>query len=258
MSDPTTAQSLLRGLRLLTAVAQAPEGLPLREAARRTGLKRPAAHKLLKTLAAAGFVLRESNPPLYRLGPAACDLARTQGEGDLLRRAEGALAALHARFPQTTLTLTRALGGDVVAVRRMSPERAGFLERPAGNPMSPYSSASTLLFQAFWPEELRAEYRRRHPFSEYGAHLWPSQAALDRFLVRARRAGCAEPELKGDSFLIAAPVLDAGGRPLAALGARMPATCGAAARRRLRAAVRAAARGLSAKADAPRGGRKAQ
>lgn len=258
MSDPTTVQSLLRGLKLLTLLGQAPDGLPLHEVARQAELKRPAAHKLLRTLASAGFVSHEPSPARYRLGPAAFDLARAQEEAGLLGRAAAALTALHRRYPGATLTLTRCLGGEVMAVLRMSPERPGFLERPApGGGMSPYSAASPLTFQAFWPADAREEYRRRHPFSEYGAHLWKSTAALERFLAASRRAGCVEPALTGESYLVAAPVFDAGGTVRAAVGARVAAAgCTAEAKRRLRTAVIGAARELSASPGAsPRDGR---
>lgn len=248
MADPTTVQSLLRGLKLLTLLAQAPDGLALHEAARQAGLKRPAAHKLLRTLASAGFVTHEPSPARYRLGPAAFDLARTQSEAGLLERAAAALADLHKRFPGATLTLTRHLGGEVMIVLRASPERPGFIERPSAAPgMSPYSSASPLAFQAFWSAEAREEYRRRHPFTEFGAHLWKSPASLDRFLAASRRAGCAEPTVKDESYLIAAPVFDAGGTIRAALGARVPVgSCSADTRRRIRAAILETSRKLSA------------
>jgi DNA-binding IclR family transcriptional regulator len=245
--ETTTVQSLLRGLSLLSLVGRSSDGLPLHEAARQAGLKRPATHKILRTLAVAGFVTREANPARYRLGPAVYDLARMQEEGDLLRRAADMLEGLQKDLPAATLTLARSLGGEVMVVLRMSPERIGFLEHRTGGAMSPYSSASTLTFQAFWADECREEYRRRHPFSEYGAHLWKSPAALERFLAATRRAGCVEPALKGESYLVGAPVFDTGGTVRAVLGARVPATdCSAELRRRLRTAVIATARALSA------------
>jgi len=251
MPDGSTVQSLLRGLQLMTLVAQSADGLALREAAEQAGLKRPATHKLLRTLAASGFVMRETNPVRYRLGPAAFDLARMQAESELLRHAPAALTLFQKRFPAATVTLSRFIGCEVMPVLRMRPERICFLERPAEAIMSPYSSASTLIFQAFWPEERREEYRRRHPFSEYGAHLWKSKAALERFLSETRRAGCAEPTGKEEAYRVAAAVFNAGGTVCAALGARLPAggRSSLAIRRRLRTAVIETARELSTLPD---------
>jgi len=247
MSNGSTVQSLRRGLSLMALLAESADGLPLREVAARAGLKRPAAHKLLRTLAEAGFVARETDPVRYRLGPAAFDLVRMQTENELLRRAPSALAHFQECFPAATLTLSRFLGGEVMPVLRMSPARIGFLERPTEAIMSAYSSASTLVFQAFWPETRREDYRSRHPFSEYGAHLWKSKAALERFLAQTRRSGCAEPTRAREAYRVAAPVFDAGGTICAALGARLPVESrGALVKRRLRAEVMETASKLSA------------
>lgn len=55
------AQTLVRGLAVLRAVAQRPQGLTMTEIATKTGLHRTVVHRLVNTLTAEGFVARDSD-----------------------------------------------------------------------------------------------------------------------------------------------------------------------------------------------------
>lgn len=249
MPHSQLVQSVLRGLDILEAVGASQDGLALRELSDRLGLKGPTVHNLARTLAARGFLQKTVDPPRYRLGRAVVELARLQADDVLARRAAGVIRRLFARLDRATVTLNRPVGGEVVTVLRISPERPGLLERPRGRSMHPYGTASALLFQALWTEAERAAYRRRYPFWEYGAHLWGSPQRLERILARARRNGYAAVRLgEGGIYPVAAPVFGEGGELLAAVGASVPLGRGAAAdRRRVVERVAAAAKRLSAR-----------
>ncbi len=212
-------QSVSRSLRLLDTLADAPEGLTLQQAAEAAGIKPTTAHNLLRTLAAHAYVERQAGPPRYGLGPAARRLSDRVEANDMMRRVERAVLRLAEELPQTRVSFAQAVDGDVMATLRTTPERPGRVERSSAQPMSPYGSASALVFQAFWDAERRLAYRRRYSFAEYGAHLWEDQGRLDAFIEEVRQLGCATPlGHRDDGWRAAAPVFDPRGRLIGALG----------------------------------------
>lgn len=226
-ADGGLVQSLLRGLELLRLLAGAEEGLTLRELTTASGLKQGTAYKLLQTLLAAGYVSRTERPVHYFLGPAVFGLAASYQHRSLLQRAEVAVRELFAylRPLNANVVLTEALAGEVEIVLRMSPERPGTLEKPRGRVMTAYSSACSLVFQAFWTDRERREYRQRHPFWEEGAYLWETQERLEAELAGIRQRGFALPVFPGGhTRLLAVPVFEANEQFVAVLGVSMPHT----------------------------------
>lgn len=216
-------QSVTRALDILADLAGRPQGAALSELAERLQLKPPTAHRILRTLASRGFVEKSASPVRYRLGPAPLELAAVQWDAGMVAAAEQNLKGLAGRFPHAVLTLSRAVAGQVLCVLRLSPERPGFVQRPSGHAMHPYGTASALLFQALWTEEQRAAYRERHPFWEYGAHLWSDERAVDGFLEEVRRIGYAAPGMESKGvWPLAAPIFGPGGVLEGALGVAVP------------------------------------
>ncbi len=223
MAHSELVQSVLRSLDILELVAASEEGLALRELSERLGLKAPTAHNLARTLASRGFLQKTTRPVRYRLGRAVVELGHLPSQQALLGRAPRALRRLFGELEGATVTLNQALGGEILTVLRISPERPGVLERPRGRTMHPYGTASAVLYQALWTEEERAAYRRRYPFWEYGAHLWADQRRLEQALDEARRKGYAAFDLpQAGAFPAAAPVFADNHELLAAVGASLP------------------------------------
>jgi DNA-binding IclR family transcriptional regulator len=222
MPSSELVQSLSRGLSILERIAGSEGGLTLAQVGGEVGLKGPTAHNLLRTLAAHGFVEKVARPTRYRLGPAATRLTERQRQRLIVQRVEAALMRLHASHPRARFSFAEAVGGEVVVTARVSPELPGQLQRDTQQSMSPYTSASALLCQAMWPAEMRAAYRRRYPFSEYGSHAWPTLAAVDEAIDGYRRRRCADPKAGDDSVRLATAVCDGDGRFVGALGAYLP------------------------------------
>ena len=202
-------QSVVRGLDILTHVGQHADGVSLNDLSAAVGLKTPTVHKLLRSLASRGFVEKTERPVRYRLGPAVLEVANAYWAGAKMARAEAACRQLAGEFPSGTITLCRAVGGEVICLLRVSPERPGVLQRPVGRAMTPYTSASALLFQAFWTEESRSAFRARHPLWEEGGHVWENEAALDAHLAGIRERGLSEaPKGLPKVPAMAVPVFD--------------------------------------------------
>jgi DNA-binding IclR family transcriptional regulator len=137
---------------------------------------------------------------------------------DMIREVSTAL-------PEATVTFSRSIGGDVIAVLRISPERPGVVERQVDRIMGAYNTASSLLFQAFWCEEDRQSYRRRYPFEEYGTHIWRDLDHVDDFLASVREKGYAALAFTERRILaVASPVFGEQGGIQAAVGASVPQT----------------------------------
>lgn len=245
-----TVQSLTRGLGLLRLLAAAPTGLALRDIARAANLKRPTAHKLLHTLIENGFAEKTNEPALYRPGAAVFELGRASRDAGFLRDGADVVQALAGRLPLMTVTLARFIGGEVSTILRMSPERRSFLERPVDLHLGPYLTASALLFQAYWTEDERAAYRRRHSFEDYQGRVWKRLEDVDRFLVDVRRKGYAAAPCEPGLLRVAVPILGAGGRVEAALGISGPVTGTKAAQKGIEVVREAARRFSSAREEA--------
>ncbi len=241
MAHNDLVRSLVRGLDILEFVIQGGDEVKLKAVCEGLQIKRPTAYNLLRTLTAKGFLAKREHPPRYRAGEALGTLLAAYSSRDYLQRSGVALAELRDEFPEATVTLAEPIGGQVVSVLRMSPERPGVLERPQGRVLHPYGSASAIVFQAYWSDEEREIYRQRHPFWEYGAHIWKSLHQLDEALVRVRRDSYASPDVRDGLLAVAAPVMARGGELAAILGLSMP-TEGLSAGRRKEIVGRVAAR----------------
>jgi DNA-binding IclR family transcriptional regulator len=244
MAHNDLVQSLVRGLDVLEFVVASGGEVTLKEVCTGLGLKRPTAYNLLRTLTARGFLAKSESPPRYRPGESLGGLLAAYSRRDYLQRGAEAISELSGEYEHATVTLAECIRGQVVSVLRMSPERPGFLERPQGRVLHPYGSASAMVFQAYWNDDEREVYRRRHPFWEYGAHLWKSPEQLDEVLVGVRRDGYAAPNLRDGVLAVSAPVMARGGELAAALGLAHPTEGLAVGRRReiiAKVAARAAA-----------------
>ena len=215
-------QSLSRGLTMLEHIAASDDGLMLTQICEALQLKAPTAHNLLRTLLAHGFVEKATSPTRYRLGPATARLADQHRERALLRQVETAILALQSRFPAGRFNFIESIGGEAVTTLRLTPELPGRVQRGPMQSMAPYTTASALIYQALWPAEVRAAYRRRYPFAEYGRHRWTSLDELDAFLDRVRRLGYAAPTFHDDRhYRVAVPVFGSGRRFVGVIGASL-------------------------------------
>jgi DNA-binding IclR family transcriptional regulator len=245
MAHSELVQSLSRGLRIITVLAASDEGLALRDVSETMGLKPPTAHNLLRTLCAEGFAAKHDGR--YTLGPAIRRISTGGAGGEWRARADDVVRSLFRKIGGATVSLAEAAGDDISVSVRISPERPGLVEHPRGESMHPYGTGTALVFQAFWREEVRAAYRARHRFWEYGAHLWDTEERLEKTLSRIRRRGYTAEKIRGRHTLpVAAPVFSRSNQLIGVIGAGIPQK-ERTARRKKRCidAVLAAARDLS-------------
>jgi DNA-binding IclR family transcriptional regulator len=227
-------QSVERALAILERVAQAPDGLPLCDLAAALELSATTVHNLAATLVNRGYLAKLSAPKRYALGSAARALAGGSSQQANLKKLERAVRWLASRWPQATTTATYPLSHEIATTLRISPEQRGVLQRPAHSAMPPYTSASALVFQAFWTDDERAAFERHYPFAEHGKGYWGPIKSRDRFLATIRREGCAVLDLGDGRLRIAVPVFDGSRCIRAALGLALPDSKAAGAARLVR------------------------
>lgn len=212
-------QSLQRGIRILAAVSESDNGLSLNEICSATGLRTTTAHNLVRTLAHEGCLAR-NGAPRYRLGPAVLSMVGQQRRTGVLKRMEAEVRRLHREFPRATVSYCESRNEDILVVMRMWADRPTVLERPEASTMTPYTTVTTLVFQAFWPPSRVIEYRRRFPLWEFGAHLWGTEDELAAELDTIRSAGFAVGSRGEGTLLVAAPVFGPGEDIVGVLGLR--------------------------------------
>jgi IclR family acetate operon transcriptional repressor len=243
-------QALVRGLEILEAVNRSAHGLSLSQIAERTGLKTTTAHNLVRTLIHKDYLSKQSHPVRYRVGSAVASLIRDFSGSSFLDRGAEVLKAFVARETSADALITEYVHGEVAVRIQVRPERPTTVERPRDRTMHPYGSASAVMFHALLSDEEREAFGQRHPFWEFGAHLWGSEDEFEVAVARARERQLAAPWKRKHhgKFPVAAPVLGPHNEPIAVFGASIPSeTLEEGGRRAFVNAVRATAEELSEK-----------
>lgn len=209
-------QALGRGLDLLKLLAESNGVMKLADIAAATGLKRPTAHNLLRTLSSRGFVVSEDG--VFTLGPALFQLAAAATGGELLKRAETAVKRLAALLPNGIVSFCEPVGDELLVRFHLFPDK--MLMQRNSRFFSPYDSASGLAFLAHADPETRQRVQLRHPFESEGRPAWRNEDELEAFLREVRAKGHVLPpaNLYAKFRVSALPVISDAGRFLGALG----------------------------------------
>ena len=209
-------QALGRGLDLLRLLAESNGGMGLPGIVAATGLKRPTAHNLLRTLSSRGFVCGDGG--VFKLGPALFQLAAAAAGGDLLKRAETAVRRLAELLPNGIVSFCEPVGEEMLVRFHIFPDKMLMQQNARFFPL--YDSASGLAFLAHADPETRQRVQLRHPFESEGRRAWRSEDELEAFLQAVRTNGHVLPPANANAkFQVSAlPVLSDAGRFLGALG----------------------------------------
>lgn len=229
MSGSNIIQSLATGMDVLALLAEAEDGLRVRDVAAKTGIKPPAAHNLLRTLRAKGFVTRDATAPIYRLGPRLRELVASEDAGRFFGGIESAMLSLGEALPDATATFAQPINGEIAVRRRLSAGSFGDIRVPSGFSLSLYASASGLAILAFCHDHSSLTLQHRHPLLEEGARLWSPPETLDDYLEQVRRQGYAlHPYANERHLAVASPVWDGREQFAGAMGVSRTAARGQA------------------------------
>lgn len=172
MTKPKLVQSVTRAFDFLRLVAQSEEGLTLQQLSQETDLKLPTVHNLTRPLVALGILEKSERPKRYRIGPSFLELADQYWQNTTLLRATEAVKTLSAKLDNAIISFAEYRGGDVVVLMRVVPQMPQVVQRPKSLVLSPYTSASALVFQAYWEQHTLLDFRQQYPFEEFGVSAW--------------------------------------------------------------------------------------
>lgn len=231
---------------------QAGGGLGVSEIARRLGLSKTAAHRVLATLEDRQYARKDPATQKYTLTLKLWQLgAPAMRHADLPVLAHEILVAL-VRETGETAYVSILDGTDVVWIAKVEGPEPLRVYVEVGGRLPAYYTASGKALLAYAPDAVRHALARTR-FSKLTRRTIGDPADLERELaqIRASRVSFNQGERRADIGAVAAPVFDGLGRAVAALGISGPLTrLGEARQPRLAAIVRRAARALSRRLDA--------
>lgn len=211
-----------RVVRVLDALATAPDGLGVSTIARTLQVHRSTASRLLATLARGGLVERDTQTRAYRLGARVVGLAAVAvARLPVVSQARPELEALSALTSETA-NLAILDGNHVVYVDQVTPAHTVVMASWVGRRSPVHASSSGKVLMAWGdPKAKEALLRRRlEPITD---RTVTDPGTMRRMLDEARRRGyvASNGELESGLITIAAPVMN-GGRAVAAVSISGP------------------------------------
>jgi DNA-binding IclR family transcriptional regulator len=220
-SPPTSA--IDRALDLLICVVEANGPLTLAEAAARTGLAKPTAHRILRTLAARGL-LRQDEGRTYRLGATAFALAGKILTGvEFVKEARPALEWLKNVTPET-IQFALLTGDKVVYVEKIEGRRPYRMASSVGVGLDVHSTAIGKATLAYMTPERRAPYLTPARLVAHTHNTITKVAALESQLATIRNRGFAIDDGENEEHIrcVAASVFDARGDVIGGISVSAP------------------------------------
>jgi IclR family KDG regulon transcriptional repressor len=208
---------------LLCFSKQTPE-LSMTQIAEEVQMHKSTVHRLLLTLEKKRFVQRDSATGLYRPGIRLLQLAYLTLEKNDLRQLAAPFMRRLLEQHRETVDLSIFDGVDVVFLDVLeSPQRIR-LAAATGQRLPAFCTASGKAFLAFMPDEA-VKRILEHGMTKYTPFTPTSiQNVLDDLhAIRERGFAISEQEYEDGINAVCAPILDADGRPVAAIAVAGPA-----------------------------------
>lgn len=215
-------QSIRRAVTMLEAFTDERPSWNVSELAEVTGLNRTTTYRLLTALESAEYVVRDPSGDTYRLGSGLIVLGARAARANSARAV--ALPELEALALQTgeTATLEIMLGGEMVIIEEIPGEYVTSGNQHIGSRWPVYATSTGKAILAWLPPgELDAALPRSVPSLTERTKQEPplTPRRLRERLAEIRRQGYAvvAEELEMGFLAVGAPLLDANGRPVAAI-----------------------------------------
>ena len=193
------------------------EELGVSDIARRLGVAKSTAHRLLTSLTARGLTDKNPESGLYRLGLHLFELGQLAGDRMRLRRTAAPLLEELRQLSGCTVHLGVIEGCNVIYLERLETLRGIQMMTSVSRRLPSHCTSSGKAIAAFDPDAARA--RKAAGFPPLTDCSIRTEADYDRALAEIRRKGIAlnVGEVLDGVSSIAAPVLDSSGRARAAI-----------------------------------------
>jgi DNA-binding IclR family transcriptional regulator len=197
--------------------------LGVSDIARKLGVAKSTAHRLLTSLCARGLADKNPETGQYRLGLHLFELGQLAGNRMRLRRTAMPLLEELRQVSGCTVHLAIPSGPDVLYVERLETLRGMQLFGTVGRRLPSHCTSSGKVIAAYDTDFARA--RRTAGFPALTEVSIRTATDYERALVEVRRRGVATNmgEALAGLASVAAPVLDASGRAQAAISLVGPA-----------------------------------
>jgi IclR family transcriptional regulator, KDG regulon repressor len=223
--DEGSSKSLQKALRILVYMGeQAPEA-GVTQLAAELGLTKATVHRLLNAMERFDLIERNSASERYRLGLRLHQLGSRALESRTLRtEAHRLLMEMSRRSRETVSLATPAPGGVVCLDRLDSPHTIFTVCTPVGSMFPAHCTAAGKAILAYMADDEIEELVRRHGLKQYTPFTITQMARLKENLRLIRQRGYAvdHQELERGISGVAAPVLSAHERVIAAVGIAGP------------------------------------
>jgi IclR family acetate operon transcriptional repressor len=206
----------------MEAVAARGTGATLVEISRELDLHPSTAFHLLRTLVALGYLSQDGATRAYRVGLKVFQLA-TAGEERLADVAESFVAEL-ARESRETSHLAVHERGRAVVISKVDGSGPLVVSERVGTRRPLHCTAIGKALLAYLPEPDALAFLGNARLERYTPKTLTERGALEKELVRVRERGYAvdDEEFSEGVRCLAAPVFNAGGQLVAALGVSGP------------------------------------
>lgn len=234
-SEPKGTAALTKGINLLSAIAEAPQPLTVKELSEAVALPRPTVYRLLAALIKSGLVRQSAAGHAYQIGNALIGIANRALEKIEVRDvAHEFLLALRDETGETVHLAVFHNNAMLYVDNLDSPERVR-MACSLGATVPLHNTAVGKAHLAFLPEAEREAIMTQLPLPQVTGQSITSLAALRSEVLDTADRGWAtdEGENERDIFCFGAPVLNREGRPVAGISISIP-------RFRLRAKVESA------------------
>jgi DNA-binding IclR family transcriptional regulator len=200
-------QSVEIASRILAAMTEALQPLPLKELARRCGMPPAKVHRYLVSLKRTKLVEQDSVDGRYSIGPGAIALGLAGLHSvDAVRIASASLSDLRDASGETAVLAIWSATGPVI-IRIEESSRPVFMNVRVGSTLPLLRSAVGLVFAAYRPEE---EVRDLIANERHTIGRGSSGAVMEEKLARTRRLGlgAVDGDLVPGVTAMAAPIFD--------------------------------------------------
>ena len=219
-SAPALVPAVVRALSLLERVARQRQPMSMASLAAELALPKSSVHGLCSTLLSFGYLRRQADGGLL-IGPRVMGLAEAFVAGtDVAREFDALWSAARQQAPDETVLLSVLDGDDVIYLSARNGTRPLGLAFTPGMRLPAHLAATGRAMLAF-----QMTPAPQRPWSAASlvaltprSLTEPAALAAELILTRQRGYGIDDEGVRLGVYCLAAPVLDAAGRPVAAVG----------------------------------------
>lgn len=217
--DPLFNQSLEKGLAVLRGFNARRRTMTLADVAEAADINKSSAQRMVYTLEQLGYLAKHAQTRRYQLTPRVMEIGFNYLAADALIDMANPFLAELATATGETCNLTEPLASEMVYVARFVSAKFVPIHMPIGSRIPMYCTGAGRAFLSALPEAEARQLLAAAPRVAHTRHTKTDVNEIMALLRGARRQGYATncEELFLGDMVVAAPIIGAHGRPVAAV-----------------------------------------